>query len=109
MNDYTKNISESIFTPGVYKQSNTITDDSRAFVKTNFRRKNLKYKATPVKGEDQVRGGSIGDNAYKKLFEHRVTGMRATLSGKLGEKKIDRINRNVNEDYGNPYLTMNKV
>jgi len=35
--------------------------------------------------------------------------MRATLSGKLGEKKIDRINRNVNEDYGNPYLTKSKA
>ena len=64
MNDYTKNISESIFTPGVYKQSNTITNDSRNFVKNDFRRKQLKYSAIPIKDEDQVLGASIGDNAY---------------------------------------------
>jgi len=58
--------------------------------------------------QDEVVQGNIGDNAYKKLFEHRVTGMRATISGKLGEKKIDRINKNVNSDFMNPYLSKSK-
>ena len=35
--------------------------------------------------------------------------MRATVTGKLGEKKIDRINRNVDSGFRNPYLNSSIV
>ena len=37
MNDYTKNISESIFTPGVYKVDTKIEELQKSFAKTNGR------------------------------------------------------------------------
>ena len=37
MNDYTKNISQSIFTPGVYKQSDRLTRLSKQYVKNEHR------------------------------------------------------------------------
>ncbi len=51
MNDYTKNISQSIFTPGVYKQTDKLTMLSRKYLYNEHRLKQLKLKPKHVKDE----------------------------------------------------------
>ena len=42
MNDYTKNISSPIFTPGIYRQTQNLTLQSDKYMNTEYRTKNLK-------------------------------------------------------------------
>ena len=72
MNDYTKNISQSIFTPGVYQNQNRLKTVklSKNFKKTDQRKsafENQKYLLEDVKG------------------------MRATVQGRIGEKHMQII------------------
>ena len=42
INDYTKNISDTMFTPGIYKQSNNIEKLSNNFQVSKWRGKHMK-------------------------------------------------------------------
>lgn len=44
MNDYTKNISQTIFTPGIIRESESLKRNERKFVNTEYRTKHLKQR-----------------------------------------------------------------
>lgn len=72
MNDYTKNISQSIFTPGVYKVDQKIEKSLSKFAQTRGR--------NPI--------SNVSTKNYKTLFTRDVKGMKGTVRGPLGEKKV---------------------
>ena len=76
MNDYTKNISQSIFTPGVYKVDGRIET-----LQKNFANR---------RGYDPHGQDTIPTGTYKRLYIKDEDGMGATVSGKLGEKYMKR-------------------
>ncbi len=63
MNDYTKNISESIFTPGVHKLPKTI-------------------KLQSLFSKNKI----LNDRKPGKLFLTDLKGMQVEVTGKIGEK-----------------------
>ena len=78
MNDYTKNISQSIFTPGVYKVDGRI--------------ETLQQKFAERRGYDPHGQDTIPRGTYKNLMIRDDEGMRATVTGRLGEKYVTRAN-----------------
>lgn len=76
MNDYTKNISQSIFTPGVYK-----VDGKIETLQKNFAGR---------RGYDPHGQDTIPTGTYKRLYIKDEDGMAGTVSGRLGEKYMKR-------------------
>ena len=74
MNDYTKNISQSIFTPGVYHVDKQIENMQRTYAVSRGRNPDGQM-TVPTKN-------------YKTLYTRDVKGMKGTVSGALGEKKV---------------------
>ena len=76
MNDYTKNISQSIFTPGIYNANQNAEKLLRSFAER--------------RGVDPDGGwtSTINTDSYKNLFHKQVTGTTGKFSGKLGEKYV---------------------
>lgn len=81
MNDYTKNISQSIFTPGVYKVDGRIEELQRTFAER--------------RGYDPHGQDTIPTGTYKRLYTKDEDGMGATVTGRLGEKYVKRSNNRV--------------
>lgn len=81
MNDYTKNISENIFSPGLY-QPEKLKMHSTKYVKTKANRKwnqQLDLHSKYFRKQNDPRMKNIDED---------VDGMRGVVEGKLGEKKI---------------------
>ena len=45
MNDYTKNISQPIFSPGIYRTTDRLKEMADKFVNTDFRLEHMRQKA----------------------------------------------------------------
>lgn len=81
MNDYTKNISENIFSPGLC-QPEKLKLHSTKYVKSKANRKwhqQLDLHSKYFRKQNDPR---------LKNIEEDVNGMRGVVEGKLGEKKI---------------------
>ena len=72
MNDYTKNISSSIFTPGVFRGNTGMTHLQKKFIRGKSA------------GVNRIKAGT----AEKGQLDTDPAGMKVLMKGRLGEKHI---------------------